>query len=137
MPHELDDAPGAWHQGAVGVTSGRVIAISSFYPVACPLRPEARPAVQLQFMAVDPALQRQGLGSAVIAEAIRRLKASDAVPVGQRSRQRGALYERFGFHTIEGSASVPASRDRPHHLIRRRLVAALAGLPPGLGNHAR
>jgi predicted N-acetyltransferase YhbS len=60
--HELDDALGAWHLGAVD-ESGRVVATSSFYPVACHLRPELRPAVQLQFMAVDPAVQRQVWGA--------------------------------------------------------------------------
>ncbi len=128
MHHELDDAPGAWHLGAVGVTGGRVIAISSFYPVACPLRPEAWPAVQLQFMAVDPALQRQGLGSAVITEAIRRLKASDAVLLWASARDSAVpFYERFGFHTIEGSASVPASTGRAHNLIQLDLDALRRG----------
>jgi ribosomal protein S18 acetylase RimI-like enzyme len=91
MHHHLDTTPGAWHLGAVDAT-GRVVATSSFYVVACPLRPDARPAVQLQFMAVDPAVQRMGAGSAIMAEAIRRLKADrPGAPVGQRSRERGAF----------------------------------------------
>lgn len=55
------------------------MAISSFYFVPYPLRPEAQPAVVLQFMAVDPLLQGKGIGSVVMTEAIRRLKATDAV----------------------------------------------------------
>ncbi|HEY4868271.1 MAG TPA: GNAT family N-acetyltransferase [Candidatus Dormibacteraeota bacterium] len=128
MHHELADAPGAWHLGAVDLTAGRVTAISSFYPMACPLRPEAWPAVQLQFMAVDPALQRQGLGSAIMAEAIRRLKASDAVLLWASTRDSAVPFcERFGFHTIGGSASVPASTGRPHHLIQLDLDALRRG----------
>jgi GNAT superfamily N-acetyltransferase len=75
MHHDLDDSPGAWHLGAVDAT-GRVLATSSLYVVASPHRSEFRPAVQLQFMAVDPAWQRRGLGSAVMAEIIRRLRES-------------------------------------------------------------
>src|SRR5207302_4126833 len=78
MRHELDAAPGTWHLGAVDA-AGRVVATSSFYPVPCPLRPAAQPAVELRFMAVDPMVQRRGAGSAVLAEALRRLKATDAV----------------------------------------------------------
>lgn len=124
---ELDDALGAWHLGVVD-ESGRVVATSSFYPVACPLRPELKPAVQLQFMAVDPAVQRQGLGSAVMAEAIRRLKATDTVLLWANARDIALpFYERFGFRTIEGSASVPASTGRAHHLIQLDLDACRQG----------
>jgi ribosomal protein S18 acetylase RimI-like enzyme len=77
MHHELDDTDGAWHLGAVDA-AGRIVAISSFYLTPYPRRPEAQPSVELAFMAVDPALQRRGIGSAVMAEAIRRLKESDA-----------------------------------------------------------
>ena len=117
MHHELDDAPGAWHLGAVA-DDGRVVATSSFYPVVCPLRSDAQPAVQLQFMAVDPALQRQGVGRAVMAEAIRRLQATDAVLLWANARNTAVpFYERFGFQTGERSAYVPVSTGRPHHLI--------------------
>jgi predicted N-acetyltransferase YhbS len=63
MHYELDNAPSTWHLGAVDAT-GRVVAISSFYLVSYPLRPEAQPAVELTFMAVDAALQGKGIGSA-------------------------------------------------------------------------
>src|ERR687887_2750617 len=63
MHHQLDDSPGAWHLGAVDEYD-RVVAISSLYVVPCDLRPQAQPAVQLQNMAVEPALQRRGNRSA-------------------------------------------------------------------------
>jgi predicted N-acetyltransferase YhbS len=117
MHHELDDMPGSWHLGVVDRTA-RVVAISSFYPVDCPVRPQARPAVQLQFMAVDPALRRRGLGSALMAEAIRRLDASGVVLLWAHARDSAIpFYERFGFTVTDGSAFVPASTGRPHHLI--------------------
>ena len=117
MRHELDASPGAWHLGAVDAT-GRVVATSSFYTVPCPLRPEARPAVQLQFMAVEPMVQRKGVGSAVLAEAIRRLKATDAILLWANARDPVLpFYERFGFATIQGSGSTPPETGRPHNII--------------------
>ena len=127
MHHELDEAPGTWHLGAVDA-AGRVLAISSFYPVACPLRPEAQPAVQLQFMAVDPARQRQGAGSAVMAEALRRLKASSTVLLWANARDNAIpFYERFEFQVVAATAMVPASTGRPHHLILLDLDALRRG----------
>jgi GNAT superfamily N-acetyltransferase len=121
--HELDDSPGAWHLGAVD-EAGRVVAISSLYIVHCLLRPEARPSVQLQFMAVEPTLQRQGIGSAVMAEAIRRLEATDAVLLWADARDDAVpFYERFGFKVVEGSDSTPQETGRPHHLIELSLGA--------------
>jgi GNAT superfamily N-acetyltransferase len=91
---------------------------ASFYTVPCPLRPEARPAVQLQFMAVEPMVQRKGVGSAVLAEAIRRLKATDAILLWANARDPVLpFYERFGFATIQGSGSTPPETGRPHHII--------------------
>jgi predicted N-acetyltransferase YhbS len=117
MRYELDDAPGAWHLGAVDRRGG-IVATSSFYPVACPLVPEAQPAFQLQFMAVDPALQRRGIGSAVMAEAIRRLRATHTILLWASARETAVrFYERFGFRTLEGSGFTPATTGRPHLLI--------------------
>ncbi len=122
MRHELDATVGAWHLGAVDA-NGRVLATSSFYPVPCPRRPEAEPAIQLQFMAVDPVLQRMGVGSAVLSEAIRRLKTTNAVFLWANARDTAIpFYERFGFRTMEGSASTPPQTGRPHHLIELDLT---------------
>lgn len=124
--HPLDEAPGAWHLGAVD-GAGRVVAISSYYPVPCPLRPDAVPAVQLQNMAVEPALQRTGIGSAVMAEALRRLRGTDAVLVWANARDAALpFYERFGFVALHGGDHPPASTGRPHHII----VLSLGGDPP-------
>lgn len=125
MHHELDDAPGAWHLGAVDA-SGRVMAISSLYPVPCPLRPRAQPAVQLQFMAVEPALQRQGIGSAVMAEMIRRLKATGAVLLWASARDNAVpFYQRFGFEAVEGSGFTPPQTGRPHQIIELDLAPSV------------
>lgn len=121
MHQELDDSPGAWHLGAVD-EAGRVVAISSVYVVSCPLRPQAQPAVQLQNMAVEPALQRQGIGSAVMAEILRRLRATDAVLIWASARDNALpFYERFGFKAIEGSGFAGRT-GRPHHIIELGLT---------------
>jgi GNAT superfamily N-acetyltransferase len=114
--HELDASPGAWHLGAVDAT-GRVVATSSFYTVPCPLRPEARPAVQLQFMAVEPMVQRKGVASAVLAEAIRRLKATDAIPSCGRTLAILCCPSTNDSATIQGSGSTPPETGRPHNII--------------------
>jgi predicted N-acetyltransferase YhbS len=117
MHHELDDTAGAWHLGAVDAT-GRVIAISSFYFVAYPIRRDVWPAVELAFMAVDPAVQGRGIGSAVMSEAIRRLKATDAILLWASARDTALhFYERFGFRVAPESQLTPRETGRPHHLI--------------------
>jgi ribosomal protein S18 acetylase RimI-like enzyme len=122
MHHELDDSPGAWHLGAVDA-AGRVVAISSLYRVPGPCRPDAQPAVQLQNMAVDSALQRRGIGSAVMAEIIQRLRAADAVLVWASARDTAVpFYRRFGFEIVKGSGFTNPEIGRPHHIIELDLT---------------
>jgi predicted N-acetyltransferase YhbS len=122
MHHDLDDTPGAWHLGAVD-EAGRIVAISSFYFDAYPPRPEAQPAVQLAFMAVDPEVQGEGIGTAVMGEAIRRLRASDAVLLWANARDSALpFYEKFGFRTVPKSEFALPQSSRPHHLIELDLT---------------
>jgi predicted N-acetyltransferase YhbS len=122
MHHDLDDTPGAWHLGAVD-QAGRIVAISSFYFDAYPPRPDAHPAVQLAFMAVDPEVQREGIGTAVMTEAIRRLRASNAVVVWANARDSALpFYEKFGFRTVPTSEFAAPQSSRPHHLIELALT---------------
>jgi GNAT superfamily N-acetyltransferase len=139
--HELDDSPGAWHLGAVD-EAGRVAAISGIYAVPCSLRPQAQTAVQLQNMAVEPALQRQGIGSAVMAEILRRLRATDAVLLWASARDKALpFYERFGFQPIDGSGftgqtgqSPPYHRARANRLTHRPgAVSQPVSAIPGTG----
>jgi predicted N-acetyltransferase YhbS len=123
MRHELDASPGAWHLGAVDAT-GRVVAISTFYFVPYPLQPEAQPAVELRFMAVDPSVQGKGIGGAVMTEAIRRLKTTDAILLWANARDTALrFYERFGFTVAPRSEFTPPDTGRPHHLIELWLRA--------------
>jgi RimJ/RimL family protein N-acetyltransferase/GNAT superfamily N-acetyltransferase len=127
MRHELDAAHGSWHLGAVD-TTGQVVATSSFFLVPCPLRPEAQPAVQLELMAVDPMVQGKGVGTAVLTEAIRRLKATAAVLVWARARDEALpFYERFGFTAAAGSGFTPVETGSPHHIIELDLRGSALG----------
>jgi len=122
MHHDLDDTDGAWHLGAVD-ESGRVVAISSFYLDHYPLKPDVPHAVQLAFMAVDPAVQRKGIGSAVMTEAIRRLKATDTTLLWANARDNALpFYQRFGFVVAPATAITPQTTGRPHHLIELDLL---------------
>jgi len=117
MHYELDDASDSWHLGAVD-PSGRVVGISSFYREACPARPEVPESFQLQFMAVDPSVQREGIGSSILSEGLRRLQSMGAKLLWASARDNAVpFYERFGFEVVPDSASLPASTGRPHHLI--------------------
>jgi predicted N-acetyltransferase YhbS len=117
MQHELDEDADSWHLGAVDV-AGRVVAISSFFRQRNPATPDVADAMRLEFMAVDPSVQRQGIGSAVMAEALHRLH-SAGVPLLWATARDDAIpfYERFGFSVVEGSAFTPVETGRPHHLI--------------------
>ena len=99
-----------------------LVATSSLYAVTCPLRPQAQPAVRLQFMAVDPMLQRRGIGSAVMIEILRRLRTTGAVLLWASARDTAVpFYRRFGFSTVEGSAFTPRETARPHCIIELKL----------------
>ena len=132
----LDRISGPWHliphwvpstglESVLGAVdgAGRIVAISSFYLTPYPPRPQAQPSVELAFMAVDPALQGRGIGSAVMAEAIRRLKATDSVILWANARDSALrFYERCGFTTAPGSGYTPPETGRPHSLIELDLV---------------
>jgi predicted N-acetyltransferase YhbS len=69
-------------------------------------------------MAVDPAMQRRGVGGAVLTEALRRLRAAGASLLWASARETALpFYARFGFTVVEGSGLAPAATGRPHHLI--------------------
>ncbi|PYQ67885.1 MAG: hypothetical protein DMF54_02785 [Acidobacteria bacterium] len=63
------------------------------------------------------------LGSAVTAEAIRRLKATNTILLWANARDSASrFYERFGFTSAPGSGYTPPGTGRPHRLIELDLV---------------
>jgi GNAT superfamily N-acetyltransferase len=68
-------------------------------------------------------VQRRGAGSAVLTEAIRRLKATDAILLWASARDTAVpFYARFGFTTVEGSGFTGPETGRPHHIIELDLA---------------
>jgi predicted N-acetyltransferase YhbS len=101
--HELDEAPGSWHLGAVD-SQGKVVAMATFFQLPCPYQPEVAGAYRLQFMAVEPSLQRAGLGTLVLAEGLRRLRSSNVPVVWALARPEAVpFYQRFGFFVVLAS----------------------------------
>jgi GNAT superfamily N-acetyltransferase len=108
-----DDLPGAWHLGARH--SGALVGVASFYPRRCPLATDVA-AVQLRFMAVDPAMQRRGIGRQLLDHAVRELRNEKTAILWANGRDTALdFYTRLGFIVIgDGFIHEPGL---PHHLI--------------------
>ncbi len=109
-----DDDPASFHLGAdVG---GELVGVASFTPAQTPHRPGTR-AWQLRGMAIAPAHQGLGLGSAVIGEAVARVRADGAAVLWCNARDTAlGFYERRGFKVI-GEGFVTADSGLPHHVM--------------------
>lgn len=109
-----DDAPAAFHLAVVD-GEGRPLAVASVLPSSTNHRP-ARRTWRLRGMAVEPHLQRQGLGARLL----------DAVVVEARARDAEALWAvgrdtALGFYachgwSVEGEGYLAAD-DLPHHTV--------------------
>ena len=112
---ELDDLPGARYVGATTV-DGQVIGTASLYPARFPALPELSPAIRLRFMAVEPELQRHGVGSALMDSIVRDLQTRSVRVLWATARDAAIpFYRRFGF--IVGDPSRTAPGQRPLHYI--------------------
>ena len=61
-------------------------------------QPEVAGAYRLQFMAVEPSLQRAGLGTLVLTEGLRRLRSAQVPLLWPTARPEAVpFYQRFGF----------------------------------------
>jgi GNAT superfamily N-acetyltransferase len=113
---ELDDIPGARYVGATTV-DGRVIGTASLYPTPFPALPEVSPAMRLRFMAVEPELQRHGIGSALMDSIVRDVQSQGVRILWATARDVAIpFYRHYGF--IVGDPSPTAPGQRPLHYIR-------------------
>lgn len=117
VEYPADRLPGTLHLGVRD--GGEVVAIATFSRESAPGHPEVV-AARLRGMAVDPARQGQGLGAALVEEALRRL-AAEGVELCWANARLSALdfYERLGF-TPEGE--VFESLGQPHRVVVRRVT---------------
>jgi ribosomal protein S18 acetylase RimI-like enzyme len=108
-----DDLPGARHLGAR--QSRQLVGVASFYPRPCPCETDVA-AVQLRFMAVDPATQGRGVGRALLDHAIRELRQQHVRLLWANGRDTAlGFYTHLGFTVLgDGFIHEPGL---PHHLI--------------------
>ena len=108
-----DDLPGAWHLGARH--SGALVGVASFYPRPCPLATDVA-AMQLRFMAVDPAMRGRGIGRQLLEHAVCDLRKEKTRILWANGRDTALdFYTRLGFTVVgDGFIHEPGL---PHHLI--------------------
>jgi predicted N-acetyltransferase YhbS len=106
-----DDEPATFH--VVAEQGGAIVGCATFMMRPYPLDHEARRAWQLRGMAVDPTLQGSGVGTSILGESMRILRAQDPpVPDGAIlwcKARVGAIpfYERNGWITVGGEFHLP------------------------------
>jgi GNAT superfamily N-acetyltransferase len=112
-----DRAEGAFHLAAFSPDDdSTIVAVASFFPEPVPERPGAR-AWRLRGMAVDDAWQGRGVGTALLEDAVRRLRA-DGVSVLWAHGRDSALgfYERHGWAVV-GDGFLTPDTQLPHHVV--------------------
>ena len=108
-----DDLPGAWHLGAR--CSDTLAGVASFYPRPSPLATDV-PAVQLRFMAVEPAMHGHGIGRELLDHVVRELREKNIRILWANGRDTAlGFYTHVGFTVVgDGFIHEPGL---PHHLI--------------------
>lgn len=105
FPEDAD--PTAFHLGVR--SAGAVVGVASFIR-------RGKTEWQLRGMAVDPTAQRRGVGRALLAEGLGRLRSVGAERLWADGRDAAlAFYEKVGFRVV-GEGFVPPS-GVPHHRI--------------------
>lgn len=118
--HDFDDIPGARYVGAQ-TAEGSVIGAASLYPAPFPANARIIPAVRLMFMAVEPGLQRCGVGSSLIEWILQDLRLRGVRVLWATARDSAVpFYRRFGFELGETAHSPPGFR--PRYFIHRTLA---------------
>lgn len=110
-----DGAPGAFHLGVFD-GAGRLVGVGSFSPEPTPYRPGAV-AWRLRGMAVDGSVQGQGVGTALLEEAVRRVRELGASVLWANGRDSAlGFYQRHGW-VVHGDGFVTGEVDLPHHVV--------------------
>ena len=109
-----DNVPSGFHLGAF--VGERLVGVGSFAPEATPYRPGAV-AWRLRGMAVDASVQGQGVGTALLEEAVRRLRELGASVLWANGRDTAlGFYERHGW-VVHGDGFVTGDVNLPHHVV--------------------
>ncbi len=109
-----DSVPGGFHLGAF--VGERLVGVGSFSPEPTRYRPGVV-AWRLRGMAVDSSVQGQGVGTALLEEAVRRLRGLGASVLWANGRDTAlGFYERHGW-VVHGDGFVTGDVDLPHHVV--------------------
>jgi GNAT superfamily N-acetyltransferase len=112
-----DDRVGAFHLGVRPAPGGPLVAVASFSPEDTPHRPGRR-GMRLRGMATDYASQGQGIGTRLLEEAVRRLRADGVEVLWANGRDRAlGFYRRFGFEVAGAGFLAGPAGDIPHHVV--------------------
>ena len=109
-----DRVEGAFHLGAFD--DGSVIGVASFFPEPAPGRAGAK-AWRLRGMAVDDGWQGRGVGTALLEDAVRRLRDAGVAVLWAHGRDSAlGFYERHGW-VVVGDGFVTDETHLPHHVV--------------------
>jgi ribosomal protein S18 acetylase RimI-like enzyme len=121
-----DGVPGVVHLAARPAPGGPVVGAAVLFPAPYPLHPERPGAWQLRGMATEAGQRGQGVGSAVLAEAVRQVQARGGALVWCLAREEAiAFYARHGFEG-EGDRFVHAETGIVHQHMWREPTAGSA-----------
>jgi GNAT superfamily N-acetyltransferase len=127
-----DDDAGTTQLGARDAV-GRVVGVSTWLWRPCPDDPGPRDR-QLRGMAVEPELQRGGVGGVLVEAGLDEAARLDASSVWANARDTAlGFYERHGFEVL-GAGFVDVGTGVNHHRIRRRIAFPF---PPRHDTHGR
>ena len=111
---DSDDDPATWHLGAF--RGGRLVGVVTGFAEEAPGRPGIA-AQRFRFMAVEPAEQGAGVGTALIAEVIARARSRGDTVLWANGRDTALdFYTRLGF-TVVGPGFDDATSHLPHHVV--------------------
>mgnify|MGYP001615663686 CR=1 FL=1 len=109
-----DDMPDTFHLGYF--VADELVGVASFSPAPTPHRPDAH-AWQLRGMAVADDQQGKGVGAALVAEAIARVRADGAAVLWCNARDSAStFYGKLGFVT-HGDGFATKDTGLPHHVM--------------------
>lgn len=113
-----DVEPGAFHLGVID-DDDALVAVASFSPEAAPYRPTAR-AAKLRGMAVEPSVQRAGVGRRLLEVGVERLRAEGFEILWANGRDSAlGFYRQLGWRVM--GAGFRNENGIPHHVMMTEL----------------
>jgi GNAT superfamily N-acetyltransferase len=109
-----DERPDTWHLGAFRGDS--IVGVVTVFPEAAPSHPGV-PAQRFRFMAVEPAEQGGGAGTALMREVMARARARGDRLLWANGRDTALdFYVRLGFEVV-GDSFTDSTSKLPHHVV--------------------